>query len=135
MLVFSGILLRMHLPSLLPPPPPPPHTCTELLLHPLTPLYVLGKVSTYKTYLLAARFRECYPRYDKETPELYKEIAQEYIKSINSPEDSFDPETSVLKRRVGVVKEHVAPISSHSLKNPHIKFFNERNPGWREVCV
>lgn len=107
-------------------------THSELLLHPLTPLYIVGKVSTYKTYLLAVRFRECYPRYDQETPETYKKIAQDYVKSINS-EDSFNPETSVLKRRVGVVKEHVAPISSHCLKNPHINFFNERNPGWREV--
>ena len=114
---------------------PHPSLLTELISHPLTPLYVLGKVSTYKTYLIATGVRDCYPRYDKPTPELFKMIAQEYVNSIKSSADSFDRESSVLKRRVGVVKHHVAPISEHDLKNPHIRFFNERNPGWREVGV
>ena len=65
-----------------------------------------------------------------------KTIAEEYVACIKLPSESFDRDTMVLRRRFGVVKDHVAPISERDLQNPHIKFFNDRNPGWREVyCI
>ena len=110
-----------------------PPSLTELFLHPRTPLYVIGKISTYKTYLIASQFPDCFPRYDRETPEIYKTIAEDFMTSQQLPSDSFNRDTLVLRRRFGVMKGHVAAISERDLSNPHINFFNKHNPGWREV--
>ncbi|CAI8030974.1 hypothetical protein GBAR_LOCUS17569 [Geodia barretti] len=40
--------------------------------------------------------------------------------------------TFCLRRRTVIVNTHMAEISERELQNPHIRFFNERNPGWRE---
>jgi len=92
-------------------------------------------MSTYKPYLMVQLHRECYPHYAKEAPEEVKQIAEEFAGAVSWQDDSYDRDTFVLRRRIGVIKEHVAPISDRDLRNPHIKFFNERNSGWREVRV
>ena len=110
---------------------PLPHT--ELILHPFTPVYLIVKASTYKSYLLSTIMSESHPRYDRESPEEYKRVAEDFVRSVQAPGDEYDRDTFVLRRRVGVANEHLAPISERDLQNPHINFFNQRNSGWREV--
>ena len=55
------------------------------------------------------------------------------MNSMKLPSEDFNRDTLVLKRRVGLIREHVAPISERDLANTHIKFFNDHNPGWRQV--
>ena len=95
----------------------------------------MAKASTYKPYLVAQLHRKCYPHYAKETPEEIKQIAEEFVGAVSSQDDSYDRDTFVLRRRMGVMQEHVAPISDRDLRNPHIKFYNERNSGWRKVSA
>jgi hypothetical protein len=94
---------------------------------------MIGKLSTYKSYIMTTIMPDTHPRYDKEAPEEYKKIAEDFVRSIQSPEDEYDRDTFVLRRRTAIVNEHLAAISERELQNPHISFFNERNPGWREV--
>ena len=105
----------------------------ELILHPFVPVYLITKMSTYKAYLISTSYPDSHPRYDKEAPEEIKKIAEEFVRSIQSPEDEYDRDTFVLRRRTVIVNTHMAEISERELQNPHIRFFNERNPGWREV--
>lgn len=104
----------------------------ELILHPRTPLYIIGKSSTYKSYLITSQFPGCHPYPGREIPELFKKIAEDYVNSMKLPSEDFNRDTLVLKRRVGLIREHVAPISERDLANTHIKFFNDHNPGWRQ---
>ena len=106
---------------------------SELVLHPFVPVYVIGKLSTYKPYLVATMMPDTHPRYDKEPPEEYKKIAEEFVRSVQSPGDECDRDTFVLRRRTATVHEQLAAISERDLQNPHIRFFNEHNPGWKEV--
>ena len=76
---------------------------------------------------------ESHPRYDRDAPEEYKRVAEDFVRSVQAPGDEYDRDTFVLRRRVGVANEHLAPISERDLQNPHINFFNQRNSGWREV--
>ena len=38
---------------------------SELIKHPLTPVYLIAKVYSYRAYLFALSARECYPAYNK----------------------------------------------------------------------
>ena len=109
-------------------------TPTELIFHPFTPLYVVGKAFTYKSYMMIIKFREFYPRYDRGTPEFFKNIIHDYAQSVKRPNETYDPETFVLERELSQARRFLAPISEKDLLNPNIKFFNEWNPGWRKVC-
>ena len=80
------------------------------------------------------KFKEAYPRYDRETPEFFKNMLNDFAEGLKKPNETYNPETFVLEREVSHVKNFVAPISEKELLNPNIKFFNERNPGWRKVC-
>ena len=103
----------------------------EMILHPLTPLYTIGKSFTYKSYLLTCHaFPYGYPRYDKETPPLAKKIINEFARSVMTSSDVYDEETFVLKREKVYIKPGTMEISAKDLEDPHIKFFVERNPGW-----
>ena len=53
--------------------------------------------------------------------------------SAKLPSETYDPDTGVLHREYSHLKEYVAPITDAELKNPHIKFFVEQNPGWMKV--
>ena len=107
----------------------------ELILHPRTPMYIVGKSFSYKSYMVATKFQEFYPRYNKETPEFYKDLLEEFAESVRLPDEVYNPETFVLEREISYLKDYVAVISEQDLKNPHIRFFNEQNPGWTKVSV
>ena len=78
-------------------------------------------------------FDELYPRYDKKTPPSMKVMIDQIALSAKQPTENYNQETCVLEREYSYLKEHVAPITDEELKNPHIKFFTEQNPGWKKV--
>ena len=109
--------------------------CAELILHPFTPLYMVAKLISYHSYMVAMKFKESYPRYDRKTPEYFRKILDEFAQSELHSGDSYDEETNVLKQRQARLQENLAAISERDLQNPHIKFFAERNPGHKEVFI
>ena len=109
------------------------HVLMQLLRHPWTPIYVIGKAFSYKSYIgFANSVREFYPRYNAPTPPFIKEIIDSYAESVKTANEVYDKETCVLKRELSSMKASVAPISPADCKNPHIKFFTEQNPGWQK---
>ena len=110
----------------------------ELLRHPLTPIYFIGKMYSYKAYLFAANWNGTYPRYDRETPEVIKKVIDDHAEMIDfgwskDERAKYNPETNVLEQEHTYPAEHLTSLSEQDLKNPHIKFFVERNPGWKKV--
>jgi hypothetical protein len=104
-----------------------------LIFHPFTPLYVLTKCFSYKSYLLNLRLSaNVYPKYDSEIPSFEKSIIDEYGMSLSNENESYDPTTCVLQRETTRLKTHVAPISAKELENPHVAFFSRQNPSWEK---
>ena len=107
------------------------HVLKELILHPFTPLYVIGKVFSYKSYVaLCHSLPRLYPRHDLEVTDFTRGIINDYGMECKTPGEEYDPETFVLKRERTAVKDRVAYISDIDLRDPHIKFFVEQNPDW-----
>ena len=115
------------------------HILKEMILHPRTPLYIAGKAFSYKSYVVMTGLcTEFYPRYGTVTPAFEKSVLNEFGEGIAHANEVYDRETCVLKRELSTIREHVAPITSEELKNPHIRFFAETNPGWskgHQLCV
>ena len=108
----------------------------ELLKHPLTPVYMVGKLYSYKAYLIVTPMREMYPVYDRETPEHYKKVFADFAEKIvrfKGGRAKYNPETFVIEQEDNHLAENLTTLSEQDLLNPHIKFFIERNPGWRKV--
>lgn len=107
------------------------HVMKELILHPLTPLYVIGKAFSYKSYLIMCNsIAHSYPRYDRKTTDFVRSLLNDYGMSVKSPNEEYDPETFVLRRERTSMKDGVAVLQPEDLENAHVKFFVERNPGW-----
>lgn len=107
------------------------HVLKELFWHPFTPVYLAGKAFSYKSYMVMANsLREFYPRYDTPTPDFEKSIITDFGRGVATANEVFDETTGVLKRELSQIRGHVAHISEEELKNPHIRFFSEQNPGW-----
>ena len=79
------------------------------------------------------KFKESYPRYDRETPEHIKKIIDDYGQSELHEGDTYDEETNIIKQEVAHLPENLTAVSEKDLMNPHIKFFVERNPGYKKV--
>ena len=111
-------------------------TLSELIKNPLTPIFTIGKVYSPKGYVFGLSMTEFHPIYNRETPEQYKkifaELAETYISS-KPGRARYNPETFVIEQEDSSVAENLAVLSEHELQNPHIKFFVERNPGWKKV--
>ena len=109
---------------------------SELIKHPLTPVYLIAKVYSYKAYLLAQSAGECYPVYKKETPEHLKKIFAEFAAGVvdsKAGRAKYNPDTFVIENEDSCLAENLTVLSEQDLQNPHIKFFVERNPGWKKV--
>lgn len=103
----------------------------ELILHPLTPLYVVSKPFSHKSYVtMCNALPRLHPRHDREMPDLTRTIIDDYAITNKSPNEEYDSERFVLKREKSTLKQGVVTISEVDLKDPHIKFFAEQNPGW-----
>ena len=108
----------------------------ELIKHPLTPVYLIAKVYSYKAYLFALSARECYPAYDRETPVHFKEIFDDFAAGVvesKAGRAKYNPDTFVIENEDSCLSGNLTVVSEQDLQNPHIKFFVERNPGWRRV--
>lgn len=118
-----------HIPSQLPPP------SAELLAHPLTPVYMVSKIYSLKPYVVGMKFRHFYPRYDAETPEEMKTIADEFAKSVKRSTETYNPETHVIssEKNYSHLKDYLTTLSERDLENPHIRYFVENNPRWQQV--
>eukprot|EP00118_Oscarella_pearsei_P003330 m.13924 g.13924 ORF g.13924 m.13924 type:complete len:353 (+) comp25307_c0_seq3:94-1152(+) len=108
------------------------HLLKALLLHPFTPLYVLYKCFSHKSYMTSIRTcAEVYPRYDCETPAWEKSIMNDFGSSIAESEGvSYDSENCVIKREIARLQDHAAPATPDVSNNPHGHFFLEKNSGW-----
>ena len=109
---------------------------SELLKHPLTPVYLIAKVYSYKAYLFALSAKECYPIYNRETPENYRKILADFAAGVVNSKHGrakYNPDTNVIENEDSYLTENLTLLSEQDLQNPHIKFFVERNPGWRKV--
>jgi hypothetical protein len=94
----------------------------------------------YKTYrYLPVYFREFYPSYKGEPPEqhlaLMRSLASERY------EDSYDPDRGVVSFDGShqYVRPGIADVTDELLKDPHVRFFVEANPGYAQgdelVCL
>ena len=94
------------------------------------PLYWLLISSGYKTYrFLPTFFKEFYPRFDHPTPPEIQGVIQHLARERFGSE--YDPELGIVRFAEGAtpLKEGVAEITERRLKDPHVAFFVERNPG------
>ena len=48
---------------------------------------------------------------------------------------SYNPDTFVIENEDSCLAENLTVLSEQDLQNPHIKFFVERNPGWKKVYI
>jgi len=73
----------------------------EMFLHPFTPMYVIGKTYSHKSYMIAAQLfpDHCFPRYNAETPEFEQSLLHEYAESVKMPGDVYRPETGVMREK------------------------------------
>ena len=108
------------------------HVLKELILHPRTPVYLMGKAFSHLSYLTLVHYcKNSYPRYDRETPAFERILVNDFAQSVKTSEEVYNPETFVLKRELSNLKSHVAQISEKDLQNPHIQFFVKTNPDWK----
>lgn len=111
-----------------------------LALYPRERLYWFLISKGYKTYrFLPVYFKKFYPCYDRQTPEFERQImdALGYLKY----PDSYSRNDGVIhfSQDATYLKKGVADVDENRLKNPHIRFFVERNPlywkGDELVCL
>ena len=112
----------------------------ELVLHPRTPLYILVKCFSYKSYIAFHQaLTKVYPSHSSKVPEFERKLMNEFAASICRPGEVYHPDTFIIEREISKVKGFVAPITADELKNPHIKFFIEQNPNWSKghcmICL
>ena len=111
----------------------------EHLKHPFTPVYVMSIVSGYRAYLHGVPMKEYYPIYNKETPEHYKKMIADYAEEVvrlkYGGRANYNRETFVIEQQGNYLADHLTTLPEQDLQNPHIKFFVERNPGWKKVAV
>lgn len=108
----------------------------EMLRHPLTPVYAIGKLYSFTAYLKIVTSNEFYPVYNKETPEHFKKIFADFAAAVlvaKGGEARYNPETFVIEQDANHLEDNLTVLREGDLRNPHIKFFVERNPGWKEV--
>jgi hypothetical protein len=98
------------------------------LRHPLAPIYWFFDTFSYKSYLLLAyNFTEFWPRPDQSIPHWERGLMETLARQGYG--DNWDSTQGVVRDQGGKkLREGVAPISKADLTEPHIRFFQERNP-------
>lgn len=110
----------------------------QKLKNPFQPLYWFLISKGYKTYLLMANnFATHFPRYEKQTPHIYKNLMDQFYS--RKFKDSYHSEAGLIipKGPSCSLKESIADISDAQLKIPRIAFFQNKNPNWKngeELC-
>jgi hypothetical protein len=101
-----------------------------LAAHPASDLYWLLTSKGYKTYrFLPVFFHEFYPSVAGETPVFEKAL----LDSVAGRRfgGRFDPAAGVLRAEAGAqrLREGIAEIDDRRLRDPHVAFFQKKNPG------
>ena len=105
----------------------------ELLCHPFTPFYILGKAFSYRSYgVLTHNFAHVYPSHNRETPDSIKQIINDVALKVKLPTEVYDPETFVLKREFVSMKNFVSEAGNADTSDPNINYFITINPGWEK---
>ena len=92
----------------------------------------------YKTYrFLPVFFREFYPRHGAPTPPAAREVINALGRARYPA--AYDPATGLIRAWPGKdrLREGVADITPERLRDPHVRFFVEQNPGHQhgeELC-
>jgi hypothetical protein len=92
----------------------------------------------YKTYrFLPLMFHEFFPRFDKPTPDWELEVLNA-VGKCKYPQ-RFDPTTGVIRStdKQYFLRDGVADVTDGRRRDPHVRFFLERNPGFvhgDELC-
>jgi hypothetical protein len=93
------------------------------------PLYWLLICSGYRTYrYLPTFFREFWPRYDIPTPP----ADQELLDAVARVEFGERYQNGIVRLKGGYLREEVSPVDERQLRNPHVAYFVNANPG--HVC-
>jgi hypothetical protein len=106
--------------------------------NPNMPLFWFLMSKGYKTYkFLPVFFNEFYPRHDKLTPDYEQEILDTFAKKKYPL--GYNPLTGLVKIEGNKdrLKQGVADIDERRLKDPHIRYFLQKNPHWfkgDELC-
>lgn len=115
-------------------------TVRRRLGHPLRPLYWLLLTKGYKTYLLMVRhFPRAFPRYDVQASAPWVRLLTR-VASAWWPQ-AYDRERGVLEFAVrrDHVRASIAPIDGDIADDPHVRYFEARNPGYAKgdelVCL
>jgi len=106
--------------------------------NPGVPLFWFLMSKGYKTYrFLPVFFNEFYPRHDKQTPDYEQEVLDTFARKKYPL--NYDPEKGLVlfQGKKDRLKQGVADIEERRMKDPHIRYFFERNPNWQngdELC-
>jgi len=94
----------------------------------------------FRTYgMLPLFFREFWPRHDQDTPPDKRALIDALAKA-RYPNDYF-PATGIIKfaQPHGQLRADFADVPDHRTDDPHVRFFLQRNPGYKEgeelACV
>jgi hypothetical protein len=96
---------------------------------PDTDLYWFLTTKGYRTYrFLPVFFHEFYPRHDVPTPEWAGRISR--AAALAKCPAHYDPHTGIIRvsQRSYRLREGVANVTAQRLRDPHVRFFVERNP-------
>ena len=98
---------------------------------PEQPLYWFLISKGYRTYLfLPLFFHDFYPRFDRPTPAHEQKVLDLLALSRYPLHYDLCRGLVVFPESHGNLKGDLAEISEHRLRNPHIRYFLERNPGY-----
>jgi hypothetical protein len=97
--------------------------------HPVTKTYLFYDTFSYKSYLMLPRnFAEFWPRYDRETPE--DVLAFLDVLGSSRYGQRWDRQRGLCVSGGRRLREGVATIHESMLADPHIRYFQSRNPGY-----
>ena len=108
--------------------------------YPDTKLYWLLITKGHRTYLyLPLFFHEFYPRYDQPTPYIDQEVIHDFGRFKYGK--NYDPARGIISFEIphGQLRDDLANIPTSQFKNPHIRFFLEKNKNYRSgdelICL
>lgn len=99
--------------------------------NPGVPLFWFLMSKGYKTYrFLPVFFNEFYPRHDRQTPDYEQEVLDTFARA--KFHDAYIPSLGIINLNGSKdrLKPGIADIDEKRLKNPHVKYFVEKNPHW-----
>lgn len=108
--------------------------------YPDTRLYWLLITKGHRTYLyLPLFFHEFYPRYNQPAPRFDQEVIHDFGRFKYGK--NYDPVRGIISFEIphGQLRDDLAEIPASQFKNPHIRFFLEKNKNYRNgdelICL